>query len=112
MDDVIQIKSIQETSFDTTTIDGKQKLVELMSNAVFESAKKSRDAIINMDSTFIRGRIGTKLPYGYIRIGSGDNRKIILDTNHKASDVVRECFELYATGKYTFESLFQEINKR
>lgn len=112
MDDVIQIKSIQETSFDTNTIDGKQKLVELMSNAVFESAKKSRDAIINMDSTFIKWRIGTKLPYGYNRIWSGDNRKIILDTNHKASDVVRECFELYATGKYTFESLFEEINKR
>ncbi len=112
MDDIIQIKSVQETSFDTATLDGKQKLVELMSNAVFESAKKSRDAIINMDSTFIKWRIGTKLPYGYIRIGSGDNRKIILDTTHRASDVVRECFELYSTGKYTYESLFREINKR
>lgn len=112
MGDVIQIKSVQEASFDTTNLDGKQKLVELMSNAVFESAKKSRDGVINMDTTFRKWRVATHIPYWYIRVGSGDSGRIILDTNYSAAEIVRECFELYSTGKYTYESLPEEFAKR
>ena len=112
MNDIIQIKSFQEGSFDTTTIDGKQKLVELMSNAVFESAKRSRDGVINMDTTFRQWRIATQIPYWYIRIGSGDSGRIILDTNYNAADRAKECFELYSTGKHTYLSIPEEFKKR
>jgi hypothetical protein len=52
------------------------------------------------------------MPYGYISIGKKDNNFVALDTNHDAAKIVKYCFELYSTGKYTYDSLAIEFKKR
>ncbi len=112
LDDKIKVLSKKERMIDCGSLDWKKTFVELLNEAMFDSKEKSLESIINMDQTYKKWRIAGNMPYGYISIGKKDNNFVAFDNNHDAAKVVKECFELYSTGKYTYDSITDEFKKR
>lgn len=112
MDDVVEVLSVQER-IDCSTLAGKKYLVEKMLDATFDSLEKSKHGTINMDMAYWgKGSLSGRLPRGYVKVGTGDRARVEIDTKYRINEAVVSCFQLYATGEHTYESLTAELNAR
>lgn len=113
MENTIEVLSIKENMMDCSTNAGKKAWAETIKEAIFDSIEKSANASINMDTAFReKGSISGHLNKGYIKVGNGDNSRIEVDTKYHINEAVILCFELYATGRYTYEEVAKELNER
>ena len=112
MENVIEVLSMTEAGIDCSTLWGKKVLVEMMTDAVFDSLEKSRNGTINMDTAYTsKWSLSGKLCRWYIKVGRGDKTSVEIDTKYRINEAVITCFELYSTGEYNYENLAEKLNK-
>lgn len=107
-DETIQFFSLLERY--TDDLSSRERFIHDINKAIYESKYKSTDAKKNMDRAAQKGRLTRKPPYGYKVVWRDFDSKVIIDNNYQAAEVVKKSFELYATGKYWYETLAQELN--
>ncbi len=83
----------------------------LISMAQFYSSNLAEEVLKGMKEKFERGEWPLKAPLGYKNMrDEQDHSQVIEDKN--TSYLIKQLFTLYATGRYSFGSLSEEMGKR
>lgn len=108
------LKILSQKEFYEEGLKGQKRLAEDLNEAIYESREKSEDGKIHMDETQKKSwKIARKACFWYTFIFDEHwERKRIINTANNEDEVVRKVFELYKTGKYSYESLADYLNKQ
>ncbi len=80
-------------------------LAKYYSDAISDNVKRANEQKVRSGYWLSKG------PFGYKNICNSDGTKDIIIDEYK-ENIVKEAFELYATGAYSMQLLYEKINKK
>ncbi len=102
----VTLRSVTEPIEDTST--GRLMEGVLASFSQFDNDVRAERTVAGMKSALQSGRWTFKAPLGYLNVQSPQNGKTIVHDPDKAP-LIRQAFELYATGLYTKEQVLKKV---